>query len=893
MSLITSKFTPCANAEETPKKPWRKGRTPKKEKQKVLKAKMEECLTSTYKGKKNQLCDGIGKLIKSDYDHDGIFGKDDVVNILKKVPSSKKRKRRSLLQEIVDENSKKHLSVVDLIHLEENFSGTRLVEELRRLLPGVIPSQRDEREQKSTYWREFLSILKPQRTATGWRIDPSQLIDLLSFKYYWVEGPKYWKVYGDGREIGGRQSTFIAISILNNEASLHGVSYHDPTEVYPLAIFYEKDSRDNLEENCGNWLPRFLAEKSKRDHHFYLCGDEMFLEAVLDGSGILAPNSKSGWNIYVNMESDAKGITNNESGFRTDLSIELSRHHPHHLFPSIPITNVVMCIMHGFTRSVEKLLTLEVEDILSEATKVRESGLEKSAYIDTKISALVGHINKRGVKQGGFSITFDKNGKLCPIKLNKDHAVTILSPPPLRLSDMYPHVLEGVCSLRTVKNTLPISVRTSLKLPDEYNNFELVAEVWKHFFSMYEIMKKDPEPILKIPTGENTQDPRDYSFGYTLQDKADYKYHAECFFQLYKLRYGTSQLTPYMMKFIDVAPILMDSLPFSLGRFQNEGGEHANYLHNRFYFHHTTRHGGSNRVDPILALFNSMYKRISYAVDKGDGSSCGMKAAEAMNEHIKQHVRSSGIPKGIKAADIEKYVGVQVSMNQKEGEGIFHTLTFSLCGAIPRIDGQSYSHNSFQALVKNESGKIKDKLPAVCDSTKTYVVLVNPSIASKSNLPSALRLAMKAGYPILDYKFVIDCIKEKYLLDMDKFRVDLSRCSLKVIRQQSLENKHFRCTHVMTSLIKKRSMNQRRKPKPLRTRECNPAFHFVWSKIKKLKVSRKEARLLMPQYFQQWKMMSRYDRDLYRRHCENLRYTVGRSVKYRVQNPAYAHLISH
>lgn len=71
-----------------------------------------------------------------------------------------------------------------------------------------------------------------------------------------------------------------------------------------------------------------------------------------------------------------------------------------------------------------------------------------------------------------------------------------------------------------------------------------------------------------------------------------------------------------MMKFIDIVPLLMDTLPFSLGRLQNEGGEHANYLHNRFYYHHTIRHGGSNRVDPILALFNNIYKKVSYSVKK-------------------------------------------------------------------------------------------------------------------------------------------------------------------------------------------------------------------------------------------------------------------------------------
>ncbi len=38
-------------------------------------------------------------------------------------------------------------------------------------------------------------------------------------------------------------------------------------------------------------------------------------------------------------------------------------------------------------------------------------------------------------------------------------------------------------------------------------------------------------------------------------------------------------------------PEQMDSLPFPIARFQSEGGEHANYEHNTFYYQHTTRHG--------------------------------------------------------------------------------------------------------------------------------------------------------------------------------------------------------------------------------------------------------------------------------------------------------------
>ncbi|KAJ8048222.1 hypothetical protein HOLleu_00451 [Holothuria leucospilota] len=117
--------------------------------------------------------------------------------------------------------------------------------------------------------------------------------------------------------------------------------------------------------------------------------------------------------------------------------------------------------------------------------------------------------------------------------------------------------------------------------------------------------------------------------------------------------------------------------------------------------------------------------------------------------------------------------------------------------AIPKIDGQSYSHVSLKALVESASGKIKDKLPSGNTSTKKYVVLVNPNATSKKNLSSEVRLALKAGYPVLDFSFVTNCLKEHQLLDMSKFMVDFSNHSQKFQSQPTLESKHFRRTPVM------------------------------------------------------------------------------------------------
>ena len=90
-----------------------------------------------------------------------------------------------------------------------------------------------------------------------------------------------------------------------------------------------------------------------------------------------------------------------------------------------------------------------------------------------------------------------------------------------------------------------------------------------------------------------------HGYSYSDSDIDEYIIQAEKFYQLYTFRYGYQQVTPYMMKFIDVVPHLMKALPCTLGRFQSQGGEHANYQHARYYFQHTTRHGGANKSDPL------------------------------------------------------------------------------------------------------------------------------------------------------------------------------------------------------------------------------------------------------------------------------------------------------
>ena len=118
-----------------------------------------------------------------------------------------------------------NLTPLESVVLSGNFSGVRLTERYRQRLPGVFPSVRAERKEKKRLNSLCSSVLLPTRTATGWKIDVKRLLEVLDFKYFKVNGVKHWKVHGDGREFGNRQSTFVSLNILNNEALVHDVKF--------------------------------------------------------------------------------------------------------------------------------------------------------------------------------------------------------------------------------------------------------------------------------------------------------------------------------------------------------------------------------------------------------------------------------------------------------------------------------------------------------------------------------------------------------------------------------------------------------------------------------------------------------------------------------------------
>ena len=212
------------------------------------------------------------------------------------------------------------------------------------------------------------------------------------------------------------------------------------------------------------------------DDTFYLTGDEMFLEAMLDASGELGPMTENGWNIYRVSNKDSKGDTAS-TGLRADLQLKIDRVHKDRLFATITTNRTVFCVLHAVARCVEKLLNLEIQNVLSEGNKEAQRGGDGEGLKNDALYNLEANVNS--IRQGNFKTLFDKNGTPEPVSLNKDHALAIISP----ASQDFPHVLSKVMCNRKLVVQLSEKVRSTLDFASSYTEFEMAVQIWEHFLS--------------------------------------------------------------------------------------------------------------------------------------------------------------------------------------------------------------------------------------------------------------------------------------------------------------------------------------------------------------------------------------------------------------------------
>jgi hypothetical protein len=404
-----------------------------------------------------------------------------------------------------------------------------------------------------------------------------------------------------------------------------------------------------------------------------------------------------------------------------------------------------------------------------------------------------------------------------------------------------------------------------------------VTAIWHHFHSLVTIIRKDPEPVLKTDSPKGSLQETDYKWGYSDEDRTRYRHHAECFYQLYSLMYSASDLTPYMMKFIDQGPLLMDSLPFSVGRFQSEGGEHANYVHNCYFYQHTTRNGGRDKLDPMLALFQNMWRNLRYTITHQNPECPAAKqSGTEFLTYCSRHTAAVTVQRAFGGYFVRKY-GHEVDQPKHGGTksaGLFCGKSFVLVGAIPKIHGVKHTQDTLAALLKKNGASVRTCLPVKekC-STKMFYIIASPAAVGRLKVPQAIRTAIHRNYPILKHEFLLECINEQKWLPLDLYSISVKNVAFVGTRAVSLAAKHFSKVKSMISHMKTRQksftvLNGKTKKKWTTAR--NPALFYAFKRRTQIlktnpgKCSFMETRQMLVDLVREWKTLPLHSQEQHR-----------------------------
>ena len=586
-------------------------------------------------------CSSSNSLIQ-DEDWDGSLTPQDILALAKKAHDP--QKRMTVYDTIIVESAPYHyhLSASDVLDIQDTTSAREIVRALRRKLPGFLDSERKVNGVKAKYMKEFEILWKPERTHSGWQINPQRLRETLQYLYWWLPESEWWKIYGDGRNFGGKDSVALTLNTVNDEAMFNGVAYHSPEEYWPITIFYGKDTRLNLELNLGDphkegSLNKWIQTMQENGHKIYLSSDSKFSDNILGGG--LDPTSDDSFTMYNYETKQTRSEVGFQTGLRSELCRRIEREHPESLLPSLPTTHYIPDGNHCFCRLTEHM----VFDRCMSCLNLESQPSMGPAVKDQTLGHFLSNINARGVRNGIFQLHFEGK-KLEQVTLNVNHAETISAPASHFSDNQYSHILENVAS-KEVQFDLPGKLREHLNWPTpQISEYDLETMIWRVHWEMHELERLDEDPRkyanrLKPGIPHGSSDPKDYRFGLTEEEIEKYEELADLHHALTLLRYGSSKLYPYLMKRVDVFPQMLRELPFhSLFRGGTEGGERTHYLHQCLYFGHSARGGGWKCQDPIITLFRWYYRFFRRRLAK-----CPATVQEAFNQYVKEKFEEAGL----------------------------------------------------------------------------------------------------------------------------------------------------------------------------------------------------------------------------------------------------------
>ena len=129
------------------------------------------------------VCDDERTVTPESNEWNGKFSVQDIIKLTKMIHASEKE------QTVYDILTKNHaaerhfISAREILQVEDNSSASDAMTYVRRKFPGLISSSYAVDCLKKDLKKECAAVLKPERCATGWRIQPTRLHTCLKILY--------------------------------------------------------------------------------------------------------------------------------------------------------------------------------------------------------------------------------------------------------------------------------------------------------------------------------------------------------------------------------------------------------------------------------------------------------------------------------------------------------------------------------------------------------------------------------------------------------------------------------------------------------------------------------------------------------------------------------------
>lgn len=655
------------------------------------------------------------------------------------------------------------ITAEEIINLIDNKNASEIIATLRSRLPNFFESDHSTRKAKKAINEEF-KILEPRATPTGISISPSILRECLMYLYHWLGLEEWWRLFGDASKFGKDQSCIFGITNVNNSQVLNGIQWHSPKEVWITHFSLNGDSRPCLEANIGangGRLNNFVREMTSLRNKVLLSGDSKFCDALF-GTNLCA-TSKTGWNIYSEESVLSKGDFDAATGRRSALNkTTMNREHPDKLL-DIPLEHVGVDPNHAVSRITEKLLKLTVRSIHQVTSLV--PGKEGVRQRNMALKHLARNISSRNIhrgKSGVFTIQFDDNDQLKDFTLNTTAAEVILASPEAFGPDVqYKPILDNVFPDRPHVTPVPDDLARMLAIGGQgYSTGQLISILHGLMWKMHKIFSMERVKLKegKIPGSKIEED---YEFGLTDEQIEAYVKHADMFHRLFCFLYGACELTPYMMKLIDVVPMLMRSLPFrSPMRISTEAGEHRHYMNMVYFYQHTNRWGGRNKPNVITQLFEWQWRQLRYRIQSGPQEIWG-----AFQTFVKERLAK---------------VHAQIDDQEEVEECLFpnaaHGLPFSGQTFIP-IGKMKQSPAEIEETVTSLGGRVwkKDLPDEKLQLNWTVITTQNECDRPEGGVNAKLADAFRRGWCIVSDIYLQECFKMKFDVGKENFALNLEK----------------------------------------------------------------------------------------------------------------------